>query len=61
MKQTGMLVALLRGVNFWIYAYATPRWPALGVKFKISDEHPRLFHIEVPPGLFRTQNGLDCT
>ena len=24
-------------------------WSPLGVKFKISDEHPRLFHIGVPP------------
>ena len=31
-------------------AYATPRWSPLGVKFKISKEHPRLFHIGVPPG-----------
>ena len=23
----------------------------LGVKFKISDEHPRLFHMGVPPGV----------
>ena len=26
-----------------------PRWSPLGVKFKISDEHPRLFHMGVPP------------
>ena len=32
-------------------AWATPRWSPLGVKFKISDEHPHLFHIGVlPPG-----------
>ena len=102
MKQTGMLVVSLRGVNFgfWSrlgcsgqsanilscqglvmgsakkhritrretevkfssfffffkrsllgskFAYTTPRWSPLGVKFKISDEHPRLFHIGVPP------------
>ena len=24
------------------------RWSPLGVKFKISDEHPRLFHMRVP-------------
>ena len=29
--------------------WATPRWSPLGVKFKISDEHPRLFHMGVPP------------
>ena len=28
---------------------ARPDWSPLGVKFKISDEHPRLFHIGVPP------------
>ena len=27
-----------------------PDWSLLGVKFKISDEHPRPFHIGVPPG-----------
>ena len=28
-----------------------PRWSPLGVKFKIFDEHPRLFHMGVhPPG-----------
>ena len=28
-----------------------PDWSPLGVKFKISDEHPRLFHMGVhPPG-----------
>ena len=26
-----------------------PRWSPLGVKFKISDEHPHLFHMRVPP------------
>ena len=26
-----------------------PDWSPLGVKFKISDEHPRLFHMGVPP------------
>ena len=26
-----------------------PDWSLLGVKFKISDEHPHPFHIEVPP------------
>ena len=26
-----------------------PDWSPLGVKFKISDEHPRLFHIGAPP------------
>ena len=30
-------------------ALAKPRWSPLGVKFKISDEHPRLFHMGVPP------------
>ena len=30
----------------------TPRWSALGFKFKISDEHPRLFHIGVPPDIW---------
>ena len=29
---------------------ARPDWSPLGVKFKISDEHPLLFHIGVPPG-----------
>ena len=31
------------------FAWATPSWSPLGVKFKISDEHPRLFHMGVPP------------
>ncbi len=26
-----------------------PDWSLLGVLFKISDEHPRRFHIGVPP------------
>ena len=26
-----------------------PDWSPLGVKFKISDEHPRLFRMGVPP------------
>ena len=26
-----------------------PGWSPLGVKFKISDEHPLLFHMGVPP------------
>ena len=26
-----------------------PLWSPLGVKFKISDEHPRLFRMGVPP------------
>ena len=26
-----------------------PDWSLLGVKFKISDEHPRPFHMGVPP------------
>ena len=30
---------------------ARPDWSPLGVKFKISDEHPHLFHIGVPPGV----------
>ena len=30
-------------------AWATPRWSPLGVKFKISDERPRLFHMGAPP------------
>ena len=28
-----------------------PDWSLLGVKFKISDEHPRPFHMGVPPGV----------
>ena len=28
-----------------------PDWSLLGVKFKISDEHPRPFHMGVPPGI----------
>ena len=32
-----------------VSATLCPRFPGpLGVKFKISDEHPRLFHMEVP-------------
>ena len=27
-----------------------PDWSPLGVKFKISDEHPRPFHMGFPPG-----------
>ena len=38
------LSGLFQGAKF---AYATPRWSPLGVKFKISDEHRRLFHIGV--------------
>jgi len=32
---------------------AVPRldWSLLGVLFKISDEHPRRFHMGVPPGM----------
>ena len=30
-------------------ALTTPRWSPLGIKFKISDEHPCLFHMGVPP------------
>ena len=26
-----------------------PDWSPLGVSFKISDEHPRPFHMRVPP------------
>ena len=26
-----------------------PNWSAFGVKFKIPDEHPRSFHMGVPP------------
>ena len=40
------LSGLFQGSKF---AKATPRWSPLGVKFKISDEHPRLFHMGVPP------------
>ena len=36
------------------FAYATPRWPPLGVKFKISNEHPHLFHIGDPPPPWET-------
>ena len=33
-----------------------PDWSPLGVKFKISDEHPRLFHMGVPlPGLLHCE------
>ena len=28
-----------------------PDWSPFGVKFKISDEHPRLFHMGVSPGV----------
>ena len=28
-----------------------PNWPLLGIKFKISDEHPRPFYRGVPPGV----------
>ena len=27
-----------------------PDWSPLGFKFNISNEHPRYFYIEVPPG-----------
>ena len=40
--QIGLLYGSLK-------AWATPRWSALGVKFKLSDEHPGLFHMGVPP------------
>ena len=34
-----------------------PRWSPLGVKFKIFDEHLRLFHMGVPPpGLLLLDN-----
>ena len=29
-------------------------WSPLGVQFKISNEHPRPFHMEVPPGFSTT-------
>ena len=35
-----------RGQNF---LKPRPDWSPLGVKFKISDEHPRLFRMGVPP------------
>ena len=42
------LNSLFQGSKF---AQATPRWSPLGAKFKISNEHPRLFHMGVPtPG-----------
>ena len=49
----------LLGVKIWLShaqiglllesqkAWATPKWSPLGVKFKISHEHPRLFHMGV--------------
>ena len=41
-----------------------PDWSPLGVKFKISDEHPRLFHMGVPPPgikvLFKTSKQSKC-
>ena len=40
--------SLFRGQNL---LKPRPDWSPLGVKFKISDEHPRLFHMVVPPGL----------
>ena len=39
-----------------------PDWSLLGVKFKISDEHPRPFHMGVPPpGSECKQNKTDST
>ena len=46
------LAVSFRGQNL---LKARPDGAPLGVKFKISDEHPRLFHIGVPPP-FREQN-----
>ena len=37
-------------------SWATPRWSPLGVKFKIFDEYPRLFHMGVPPPPPRAQS-----
>ena len=34
-----------------------PDWSPLGIKFKISDEHPRLFH-KVPRGVIFLQFDL---
>ena len=53
----------LLGVKIWLShaqiglllesqkAWATPRWSPLGVKFKISHEHPRLFRMGVEQAL----------
>ena len=59
MKQTGMLVVSLREINFGFWSrlgccgqsanILSCQGLTLGVTFKISDEHPRLFHIGVPP------------
>ena len=35
-----------------------PDWSLLGVKFKISDEHPRPFYMGVPPGFSVTSKKL---
>ena len=52
-----LLFFLFQAVSFRGQNLLKPRpdWSPLGVKFKISDEHPRLFHIGVPPpGLLPT-------
>ena len=34
-----------------------PDWSLLGVKFKISDEHPRPFYMGVPPRVWNASGG----
>ena len=34
----------------------TTDWFPLGVQFKSSDEHPRLFYMGVPPGTIRNED-----
>ena len=38
----------------------SPDWSPLGVRFKISDEHPRLFYMGVPPPPPPPPPGLFC-
>ena len=35
--------------NFSSHAHKTESWYLLGILFKMTDEHPRLFYIGVPP------------
>ena len=45
-KFSFFLAVSFRGQNL---LNTNPDWSPLGVKFKLSDEHPRLFHMGAPP------------
>ena len=38
--------------NLYFRESPCPNWSPLGVQFKMSDEHPRPFHMGVPTGVF---------